>query len=77
MHTSKEELERRLSKLEGDVSWLVKRYPNRAEFDQEFAGQADFIVNSAPASDGAWVLGEIDRILIKFGMSPRKMVCST
>ncbi len=67
MFATKEELHRRLTKLEANMPWLVKEYPLRRDFYPEFSSYADEITDQTSPQDHEWVSAELSRILIKFG----------
>lgn len=68
MADTREELQELLTGLEADMPWLQKAYPDPINFIDAFAGQAGIIThNVVKAQDDAWVLSEINKILIKFG----------
>ena len=67
MDASRDELQELLAGLEADMPWMVKAYPDRAEFREAFAGQVELITKNASATDDQWASEEINRIRIKFG----------
>jgi hypothetical protein len=67
MFATREELQRRLTKLEANMPWLVKEYPDRAHLAPGFSSYADEITGEASPEDVEWASSELNRILIKFG----------
>jgi hypothetical protein len=67
MLATHEELQRKLTQLEGAMPWWMSACPDPGDFILLFAGHADPIIDAASAEEYPWVSSEIDRILTKFG----------
>ena len=67
MAVSREELQRRLTKLEVDLPALIADHPDAGDFNQAFALRADEITDAADIDD-AWAFEQIDGILERAGL---------
>jgi hypothetical protein len=63
MPATHEELQRKLTQLEGAMPWWLSACPDTGDFILLFAGHADPIIDAASADEYPWVSSEIDRIL--------------
>jgi len=68
MAVSRQEMQRRLTKLEADVPDLMAKYPDPDDFMCEFSVRAYTIIDATRVAEDAWAFSEIDRILHKFGL---------
>jgi hypothetical protein len=66
MAVSRQEMQRRLTKLEADVPNLMAAYPDPDDFMCEFAARAYSIIDATRVTEDAWAFNEIGRILQKF-----------
>jgi hypothetical protein len=71
MAVSRQELQRRLAKLEADMPELMASYPDRDDFLAEFFARAYSTIDAITLSEDALAFNEIDRILQKFGYRAR------
>lgn len=68
MAISREDLQRRLSKLESDLPTMIAEHPDAGHFNQAFAERADEISEAASVDDDAWVFEQVDGILERAGL---------
>ena len=66
---TREDLERRLARLEGNMPDMRRQYPNAGDFISAFAVYADGIVDDAGDADVNWTFRQIDGLLEKYGFS--------
>lgn len=64
---SRQELQRRLAKLEADMPEMKRLYPDYGEFICEFLGHADYITDDATGANSDWAQEQVDLILDKHG----------
>jgi len=67
---TREVLQERLDELQRLMPELVRQYPNREDFMQEFCGYADQISEDAGAADDAWAQEALDSLLTRHGFPP-------
>jgi hypothetical protein len=63
MFATREELQRRLTQLEGAMPWWKSACPDPGDFIQLFARNADPIMDAAGPFNYDWVSSQIDLIL--------------
>lgn len=68
MAATREELQRRITKLEADMPALMAEYPDPGDFNSAFAGLADEVTDNAGPADDQWAFEQIDRILEKYDL---------
>lgn len=68
MAISRDELQRRLTKLECDLQALIAEHPDTGDLNQVFAERADEITDAAGVEDGDWAFEQIDGILERAGL---------
>ena len=71
MAVSRQELQRRLAKLDTDMPELIARFPDRDALLAEFFSLAYSTIDAITLTEDAWAFSEIDRILQKFGYRAR------
>jgi hypothetical protein len=69
---TREVLQQRLDELERLMPQLVRDYPDREDFMQEFCGYADRITEEATAADDTWATEALDGMLSRYGHPPAK-----
>lgn len=62
---TRDQLQERLAALDARLPALLAEYPDRADFWNAFAGEAEFAIEDAGEADYDWVNGEVDAILKK------------
>lgn len=65
---SRAELERRLGIIRSNMPTLLRLFPDRAEFHNEFASFAADVTARASSRDAAWVQDQISSILSDHGV---------
>lgn len=68
---SREEIQKRLVKLEKDIPYLKRLHPDDAGFISEFAGRAIYLIKRAEAKDYPWAYSEMTRMLRNISISAR------
>jgi len=71
MAVSRQEMQRRLSKLEAEMPDLMAKHPDPDDLLAEVFARAYSMIDAVRVQEDAWAFKEIDRILQKFGLRPR------
>lgn len=66
---TRNDLERRLAKLEASMPQMRRQYPSAGDFISAFAVYADGITDDAGEADINWTFRQIDHLLEKYGFS--------
>jgi hypothetical protein len=65
--SSREELERRLAKLDAEMPQLLAQYVDQGDFMEAFSDRADEITDDATGEDADWIFSQVDQILERHG----------
>lgn len=68
MAVTRDELSRRLKKLEADMPKLVAAHPDPGQFSAAFKARADAITGDAGTDHDVWAFEQLDRILEQHGL---------
>lgn len=66
---TRNDLERRLARLQANMPEMRQHYPNAGDFISAFAVYADGITDDAGDSDIRWAFAQIDDLLDIYGFS--------
>ncbi len=64
---SRAELERRLGVIRSNMDTLLRLFPDREEFRNEFASFAADLTSRAGSKDEAWASDQLNQILNEYG----------
>lgn len=70
MRKTREKLQGQLDTLSAHLPALVREHADDGDFWMSFAGASDFIVDDAGPDDYAWVMEQIDAMLMANGKAP-------
>ena len=66
---TRNDLMRRLAKLEAGIPEMKRRYPSPVDFAHAFAVHADALIEDTSQPDMNWAFDQIDVLLERYGLS--------